>query len=109
MGKKLIRMEKAILETAEDFRRGGLMDEGTYKQITLRHLGPEARQPPRPLTAEEIRALREQAHMSQAVFARHLNMSAGQLSKLERGAERPTGTTLALLRVIQRRGIEVMM
>jgi putative transcriptional regulator len=85
------------------------MDEATYEQITMRHLGPEVRRAPQPLTAEDIRALRRCAHMSQAVFAHHLNMSPGQLSKLERGAERPTGTTLALLSVIQRKGIEVVL
>lgn len=109
MAKKPRRLTTEILEMAEDMRKGGLMDQGTYEQITLRHLGPEARQAPQPLTSEEIRALRERAHMSQAVFARHLNMSPGQLSKLERGAERPTGTTLALLGVIQRKGIEVVL
>lgn len=109
MAKKMSRLMEAMLETAEDMRSGGLISQERFEQITLRHLGPEERQAPRPLTAEEIRALREGAHMSQAVFARHLNMSAGQLSKLERGAESPKGTTLALLSAIQRKGIEVVL
>ena len=89
MARKLSRMEQAIIETAEDMHVRGVIKPETCEQITLRHLGPEARQAPQPLTAEEIRASRERAHMSQAVFVRHLNMSSGQLSKLERGAETP--------------------
>jgi len=47
--------------------------------------------------------------MSQAVFARALNLSVGSVSQLERGAKRPTGPALALLDVIRRKGIEAIM
>jgi putative transcriptional regulator len=94
---------------ADDMRRGGLMDEETHQQITMRHLGEEERHGPPPLSPDEIRELREQAHMSQAVFALHLNMSPGQLSKLERGTERAAGPTLALLSAIKRNGIQVVL
>lgn len=46
--------------------------------------------------------------MSQAVFARRLNLSTGYLSQLERGARRPTGPALALLDVFRRKGIEAI-
>jgi putative transcriptional regulator len=61
-----------------------------------------------PLTGEEIRALREQAHMSQAVFARCSNLTVGYVSQLERGAKRPTAA-LALLDVIRRKGVEAIL
>lgn len=47
--------------------------------------------------------------MSQAVFARHLNLTVGYVSQLERGAKRPTGAALALLNVIRRKGIEAIL
>ena len=53
--------------------------------------------------------MREQAHLSQAVFARCLNLTTGYVSQLERGAKRPTGTALALLNVIRRKGIGVVL
>jgi len=59
-----------------------------------------------PITAGQIRAMRQRANMSQAVFARCLNLTAGYVSQLERGAKRPTGAALALLNVIKRKGIE---
>jgi putative transcriptional regulator len=56
-------------------------------------------------TGPEIRALREQAHLSQAVFGRYLNLTVGYVSQLERGAKRPSGPALVLLDVIRRKGI----
>jgi putative transcriptional regulator len=63
----------------------------------------------KPISAEEIRSLREQAHLSQAVFARCLNLTADYISKLERGAKRPTGPALVLLNVIRRNGIDAIL
>ena len=61
------------------------------------------------MSAEDIRALREDAHLSQAVFARYLNLSTGYVSQLERGAKQASGAALVLLNVIRRRGIEVIL
>jgi putative transcriptional regulator len=47
--------------------------------------------------------------MSQAVFARYLNLTVGYVSQLERGTKRPTGAALALLNVIKRKGIEAIL
>ena len=47
--------------------------------------------------------------MSQAVFARALNLSVGaDVSQLERGVKRPPTPALALLDVIRRKGIEAI-
>jgi putative transcriptional regulator len=62
-----------------------------------------------PISGEDIRRLREEAHMSQAVFARYLNLTVGYVSQLERGAKRPTGPALVLLNVIRRKGIEAIL
>jgi putative transcriptional regulator len=99
------RLTKALLETADDMRRAGLIDATAYAKITLRHLGDAANITAEPMTAEEIRGLREQAHLSQAVFARYLNITAGYVSQLERGAKRPSGPALVLLNLIRRKGI----
>jgi putative transcriptional regulator len=67
-----------------------IMDEMAHAKITLRHLG-------------------DKAHMSQAVFARYLNLTVGCVSQLERGAKRPTGPALVLLNVIRCKGIEAIL
>jgi putative transcriptional regulator len=103
------RVTRALLETAEGMRDSGVLDPGTYEKITLRHLGGKDAPKAAPITPAQIRALRERAKMSQAVFARHLNVTAGYVSQLERGAKRPTGPALALLNVIRRKGIEAIL
>jgi len=93
---------------AGEMRANGTMDDATYRKITMRDVDKAEAATLAPLTGEEIRALREQAHMSQAVFARRLNLTVGYVSQLERGAKRPTGAALALLDVIRRKGIEAI-
>lgn len=107
--KKISRFAKAMIETAKDMRQVGIMDKGTYEKITMRHLGELEKIEVEALSGEEIRAMREQAHMSQAVFARYLNLTVGYVSQLERGAKHPTGAALALLNVIHRKGIETIL
>src|SRR5216684_4260051 len=40
--KKTSRLTKALLETADDMRRVGILDAASHEQITLRHLGGKA-------------------------------------------------------------------
>lgn len=103
------RLTKALLETADDMRPAGLLDAAAHDKITLRHLGRRPDPGAEPISGDEIRLLRERAHLSQAVFARHLNLTTGYVSQLERGAKRATGPALALLNVIRRKGIEAIL
>lgn len=107
--KKLSNLTKAMLETAEGMHRAGAIDDATYSKITVRHLGPEAPPTASPITPEEIRSVREQAHLSQAAFARYLNLTTGYVSQLERGTKAAKGPALALLNVIRRKGIAALL
>lgn len=109
MTKQQNRLTEALLETAEGMHRTGILDDDEYRQITIRHLGEKAVPAAKPIKAEEIRSLREQANMSQAAFARSLNLSVGYISQLERGTKQPKGPALALLNVIKRKGFEVIL
>jgi len=106
---KSSRLTRALLETARDMKNAGILGKVAYEKITLRHLGVKGKAEIKPLTAEAIRMMREQAHMSQAVFAHYLNVTVGYVSQLERGVKRPTGAALALLNVIHRKGIEAIL
>jgi len=107
--KKTSRLTEALLETAKDMRDTGILGEAAYEKITMRHLGATDKPAIEPLTGEEIRMMREQAHMSQSVFAHYLNLTVGYLSQLERGVKHPTGAVLALLNVIHRKGIDAIL
>lgn len=107
--KKLSSLAEALLETAEGMHRIGVMDDATYRKITVRHLGEKASHLAEPISAEEIRALRERANLSQAALAQVLNLTVGYLSQLERGVKQPKGPSLALLNVIRRKGLEAIL
>jgi putative transcriptional regulator len=68
----------------------------------LRHLDVHA-MPPR-----KIRSLREDARVSQAVFAAALNTSAATVQKWEAGDKKPSGPALKLPNLIERKGLEAV-
>ena len=103
------RLREAILEMASDQHRVGVMDDASYRKITIRHLGKDTLGTAKSITGDEIRALREDANLSQAAFARYLNLTAGYVSQLERGVKQPKGPALALFNVIRRKGVEVIL
>jgi putative transcriptional regulator len=109
MAKKISPLTEALLETAEGMHRIGLMDDDTYEKISVRHLGVKALPMARPISSKEIRRIREKANMSQAAFARSLNLSVGYISQLERGTKQPKGPALVLLNVARRKGFEAIL
>ncbi len=54
---------------------------------------------PKPMTAAEIKAIRERVNVSQAVFARCLNVSTKLVQAWEAGRRKPEGAALKLLRI----------
>ena len=103
------RLTKELLETASDMRASGLLTKAAHQKITMRHVEDAAPTAQVALTGPEIKALRERARLSQAVFARYLRLTTGYVSQLERGAKRPTGPALVLLDIIRRKGIEAIL
>ena len=109
MAKKPSKLTEALLETANDMHRAGLMDDDTHRKITVRHLGPNAPLTAAPLTPDEIRGVRESANLSQAALAKYLNLTTGYISQLERGTKQAKGPALAVLNIIRHKGIEAVM
>lgn len=91
----------AIHETASDLHDAEVMDKRTMRKFDELCLTPV-----RALAAVEIRALRERERVSQAVFARHLNVTTGLISQWERGEKKPVGPSLKLLTLVQEKGLE---
>jgi putative transcriptional regulator len=90
----------AIHETASDLHDAGVMDKRTlrgFDELCLTSV--------RPMSAADIRALRARERVSQAVFARYLNVTTGLISQWERGEKRPAGASLKLLNLVDRRGL----
>jgi putative transcriptional regulator len=90
----------AIHETASDLHEAGVMDKRTlrgFDELCLTSV--------RLMSAADIRALRARERVSQAVFARYLNVTTGLISQWERGEKRPAGASLKLLNLVDRRGL----
>ena len=93
----------AVHETAEDLHTAGVLTVRTLREFDALCLTPVV-----PLTAKEIRALRDREKASQAVFARYLNVTPGLVSKWERGEKRPQGPSLKLLSLVKKKGLSAV-
>ncbi len=90
----------SVHETALGMTEAGVMAKRTMKAFDEMCLTPIAEMSP-----EEIRALRTRENASQAVFAHHLNVTAGLVSQWERGEKRPGGASLKLLALVAKNGL----
>lgn len=93
----------AIHETMEALHDAGAVDKQTMREFDAACLTPVI-----PLAPEQIRAIREREHLSQAVFARYLNVSKNLISDWERGIKKPGGPALRLLAIIQKNGVQAI-
>lgn len=107
-GDTAAELDAAILEMAQDARETGALNDTTFDRLVSRQLGSAEALAVTSMLGPDIRALREDAHMSQAVFARWLNMTPGYVSQLERGIKRPAGPALVLLHIIKRHGMALV-
>ena len=81
---------------------------GAIDKATMRSFDESCLTAPPVIAPEEIKALREENHVSQPVFALHLNTSESTVQKWESGAKRPGGMALKLLSVVRKHGLDVL-
>lgn len=93
----------SIHETMEALHIVGVVDKRTMTEFDEACLTP-----PVPLTPNEIRAIREQMHLSQSAFARYLDVNATLVSDWERGVKKPSGAALRLLTVVREKGLSAI-
>lgn len=104
MTTKPSRILREVHETALGLRSAGLISKrrmGEFDalcRLEVKELSPTA-----------IKRLRERANLSQAVFAAVLNTSVSTVQKWEIGDKRPSGPSLKLLNLIERRGLEAVL
>jgi putative transcriptional regulator len=99
------RILEGVYESAK-----GAYDAGVINKVTMREFEEACRlSTVEPLPPSEILAIREKANVSQAVFARYLNVGASIVSQWERGKKQPSGAALRLLHVVRQKGIEVVL
>jgi putative transcriptional regulator len=100
---KKSRILEAVHETALGLYEAEVMDQVTMREFDLLCL-PKIEK----LEPQKIKAIRETAQVSQAVFAALLNTSVSTVQKWEIGQKRPSGTALKLLHIVEKRGLDAI-
>jgi putative transcriptional regulator len=98
------RIHEAVHETAADLHRLGFIDKRKMRKFDALCLDPIP-----DYDAEEIRALRDQLQLSQAVLAAVLNTSLSTVRKWEIGEKHPSDPSLKLLYLLDRKGLEAVL
>jgi len=101
--KKRSRVITEIHETAAALHRSGSIDKQTMREFDVLSV-PQVRD----LTPRQIRVLRARTRMSQAVFAAFLNTSVSTVQKWEIGEKKPSGPSLKLLNLIDKKGVDAL-
>ena len=97
------RILDAVHETARDLHAAGFIDMRTMQRYDALCLEPIAS-----YSSAEIRALRARHKLSQAVLATVLNTSLSTVRQWEIGDKQPSGPSLKLLSLLDRKGLEVL-
>ena len=79
------------------------MDETTMREFDAMCLPPV-----KEYTAKDIRRVRLSQRVSQPVFAAYLNVTKSTVAQWERGDKKPRGTSLKLLDLVERKGLEAL-
>jgi putative transcriptional regulator len=95
---------RSLHEAMEDLYSVGAIDKTTMRDFDVGCLTPVEK-----LGPEAIKHIREQSKMSQATFAKVLNVSTILISKWERGEVRPSGPSLKLLALADKNGIDAIL
>lgn len=107
-GKKAKRTYKSDAMASIHEIAVGLHDAGIIDKKTMRQFDETCLTPIRQFTGREIKALREREAVSQVVFAHYMNVSKESVSQWERDEKHPAGTTLKLLSLIEKKGLEAI-
>lgn len=95
------RIFEAVHDTATDLHRLGFLDKRKLLKYDALCLEPVPQ-----YQSEQIRALREKLKLSQAVLAAVLNISLSTVRKWELGDKSPSGPSLKLLYLLDRKGLD---
>jgi putative transcriptional regulator len=101
--KETSRILDAVHETAQGLHAAGFISKRRMKEYDALCLVPVPE-----YSSETIRALRKRYKISQAVLASILNTSVSTVRQWEIGDKHPSGPSLKLLNLLDRKGLEAV-
>ena len=96
-------VSRSVHRAMADLHEIGVVDKTTMREFDAMCLTKIE-----PLQPAEIRSIREKSGVSQAVFAEHIGVTTGLISKWECGDKQPSRMALKILALIKAKGLEVM-
>lgn len=100
-------MKNSILsvmhETAKGLHEAGVMTDVTMREFDALCL-PEVEE----FTPIQITELRNRYRASQPVFAMYLNVTPSTIKQWEQGKKKPSGSSLKLLNLVAKKGLEML-
>lgn len=93
----------SVHDTARDLHAAGFIDKRRMQEYDALCLKPVPE-----YTSKKIRALRNRYKLSQAVLAAVLNTSLSTVRQWEIGDKHPSGPSLKLLNLLERKGLEAL-
>lgn len=82
-----------------------LFESGTITFSTMNEFDALCLTETHELSASKIKKIRTSSNVSQAVFAKVLNVSSAAIKQWERGERKPSGPALKLLNLVEAKGI----
>ena len=92
-----------VHESVSSLNKAGLVDA-----VTMRKFDELCIEPAKEIGSLEIKKIRLKEKVSQAVFAKYLNISPSTVQKWETGEKKPSGIALRFLHVVSESGLKII-
>jgi len=98
------RLLKEAHEMVKDLHEAGIADI-----ITMREFDALCISETHALSPTKIKKIRRCAGVSQAVFAKIINVSVAAIKQWERGERKPSGPALKILNLVEAKGLDTIL
>lgn len=102
-----MKKSRSILNTVHKSVKG-LNKAGLVDAITMKKFDELCIEPAKEIDSKEIKKIRLKQNVSQAVFAKYLNISPSTVQKWETGEKKPSGIALRFLHVVAHSGLQII-
>lgn len=97
------RIVKEAHETATKLHAAGFIGD-----VTMRDFDALCLPPLRSYSPADIQNIRSRTKVSQAVFAKFINVKTITVAAWEQGTKKPNGTAVKLLDIVERKGLDAL-
>jgi putative transcriptional regulator len=100
------RIKEALQESVLDLYEGGMISEARVRKYPIfKNWRPKMKR----FDAEGVKKLRRRHKISQSEFANYLCIGKSTIQQWEQGVKKPSGPSLKLLNLLDKRGLEVLL